>query len=61
MGNPGILASTRSPYRVPRDGVCKQLRIEVSEQVDSSHVDCVDGLDVQQAVLRGLDVWTRAE
>jgi len=39
-----------SPYRVPRDGVCKQLRIEVLEQVDSSHVDGVDGLGVQQTV-----------
>jgi len=47
-GRPGI--DDMSSQRVPRDGVCKQLRIEVSEQVDSAHVDGVDGLGVHQTV-----------
>ena len=46
----GDLASTICPHRVPRDGVCKYLRIEGLEQVDSAHVDGVDGLGVQQTV-----------
>jgi hypothetical protein len=55
----GDLASKICPYRVPRDGVCKRLRIEVLEQVDGAHVDGVDGLGVQQTVCG--EVWTRAD
>ena len=48
MGDLARLASTICSRKVPRDGVCKQLRIEVVEQVDTSHVDGVDGLGVHQ-------------
>jgi hypothetical protein len=48
MGDLARLASTICPHRVPRDVVCRQLRIEALEQVDSAPIDGVDGLGVHQ-------------